>query len=393
MTAPVRTWLLLSACSLMAVLAPCALAAEDLAATLQQRLQAAVSGGTMSGASVLVSSRSKIVAQVSAGTVGAQPQLTLSPDTVLWLASMSKPITATAIMMLREQGRLRLEDPVSRYIPEFGKRAMVRIARAAGDYELVPATRAITIRDLLTHTSGLQSIGVANPAIPEIAPGDTLAGWVAKLADVPLDFQPGSRWAYSNAVGFDVLSRIVEVVSGQPFEIFLQQRILDPLRMRDTGFRGRRIDLAKRVQPIAPQFAHDERLVGATFFSGAAGLFGTLEDYRHFAEMLAAGGVWQGARILRPESVATLSSNHVQTLFHSFNGRNDVAGMGFGYGVAVVLDPVAAGVSVPAGSFGWDGAGGTRFWVSPHEKRVTVLYVPDPKTRAEVESVVNRSVR
>ena len=163
--------------------------------------------------------------------------------------------------------------------------------------------------------------------------------------------------------------------------------------MHDTGFRGRRTDLGARLQPIAAPFAHDERLVGATFFSGAAGLYGTLEDYRHFAEMLAAGGVWHGKRLLRHESVAALGSNQVQALFHSFNGRNDVTGMGFGLGVAIVIDPVAAALSVPAGSFGWDGAGGTRFWVSPHEQRVTVLYVPDPKTRAEVESAVNRSVR
>ncbi len=379
-------------------------------AEIHETITSAVANGTIAGAIVIASRDGKVLVSDAAGVANAQSMTPVKPDSVIWLASMSKPITAVAIMMLVEEGKFTVDEPVSKYIPEFAAPAMVRVLKSgeapsaapgpagppppsagpAPEYNLVPAGRAITIKDVLTHTSGLQTIGIGNTAVPTINPGDSLASWVPKLGVVPLDFQPGSRWAYSNAVGFDVLARIVEVASGQSFDVFLKKRIFDPLAMQSTGFRGQRADLADRMPPIAAPLAKDERLIGATFFSGAAGLYGSLDDYRKFAEMLANSGALHGKRILKRASVETMSSNQVGDLFHTYNDRTNVQGMAFGYAVAIVRDRKASGVDVPNGSFGWDGAGGTRFWVTPKEKRVESIFVPKPVVRSQVETLLDK---
>lgn len=370
---------------------------DALSAQLHNSLQTAVSAGTIPGGSVLVSVHGKVVAQDAVGVVDPQSKLTLSADTVLWWASMSKPLTAAAIMMLVEAGKVKVDDPVSHYIPEFSKIATVRIQQAATlggnggiNYTMVPAETPITVQQLLTHTSGLDVVGMPNPLAPAVNAGDTLATWAPHTVDIPLDWQPGTRWGYSTTVEYDLLARIVEIASGQDFNQFLTARIFAPLGMKNTGFRATRADLAERMPPIPGPLSKDEHVIGKTFFSGSAGLYGTLDDYRKFCEMLANGGTYSGKRLLKATSVAVMGTNQVEGMFHSFNSVHYLPGLGFGYGMAVVLDPEASAVHVPTGSYGWDGFGGTRFWISPKQDRVVVFYLPDAGMRNEIETITEK---
>jgi CubicO group peptidase (beta-lactamase class C family) len=310
-------------------------------------------------------------------------------DAIFGLASISKPITGVAVMMLVEEGKIRLADPVSRFIPEFANLNKVAVPRAgaaesgtpAADtaYDLVPATREITIRDLLTHGSGLMSGGLGARSAGALVqtPDDTLATYIPKLAAVPLDFQPGTLWRYSGTAGFDVLSRVVEVVSGQSFDAFLAERLFEPLDMPDTAFyfgdaREQRLAMnhARTPEGLAPA----PRDLSSTYFAGASGLASTAEDYLQFAEMLRNGGELDGERILGPRTVALITANHTGDMVNGQFGR-PARGMGFGLGMEVVLDPVAAGLAVSTGAFSWQGGTGVGFWVEPEDELVSVFMV------------------
>ena len=228
---------------------------------MREAVQRHVDAGQVSGAVTLVARRGKIAQFESYGVMDLESKKPMPKDGIFRLASMSKPITAVAVMMMVEEGKVRLTDPVSRFIPEFrgakvamprpgaraggaARRSWRRRAAAAGDgaapeFDTVSATRDITIRDLLTHGSGLMSGGLGNSVAPQRGPTDTLATYIPKLGAVPLDFQPGTLWRYSGLAGFDVLSRVVEIASGQSIDQFLKQRLFDPLGMKDTGFFAR----------------------------------------------------------------------------------------------------------------------------------------------------------
>ena len=385
---------------------------------IHETVQREVDNGTIPGAVTFVSRKGHTVFFEAQGFMDPVAKKPMQKDSIYWIASMSKPVTAVAILMLMEEGKLRLSDPASRFIPELKVMNVVRVAKpsvaspssetgagpvngqtaAAISYDLVPAQHEITIRDLITHTSGLVTIGVKNDAVPDIAPTDTLASWIPKLASVPLDFQPGTKWAYSNAVGFDVLSRIVEVASAEPFDQFLKERIFEPLGMKDTGFgtTGPRVGPLLRRTPngflLAPA-ATDPRSVGKGFFSGAAGMYSTAEDYGRFAEMLMNGGERNGKRLLSPNTIELMSANHVGDMFPGM-GNIPMRGIGFGLGVIVVRDAVAADLRVPLGSFGWDGIGTFRFWVSPKEKLVIVMIIPQNggAVHRDIENAVMQSL-
>jgi CubicO group peptidase (beta-lactamase class C family) len=298
---------------------------------------------------------------------------------------MSKPVTGVAVMMLVEQGKIRLNDPVSKFIPEF-KDMKVAVARGSGTpYYTVPAEREITIRDLLTHTSGLGSGGPTAPDAMKLltsrAPGEKLDEFIRKLAALPLDFQPGSQWRYSGLAAFDTLGRVVEVVSGMPYDQYLQRRIFDPLAMKDTSFavppekRPRLITLYRRdANGKLEKHPNQEMLLNAAYFSGAGGLTSTAEDYLQFGQMLLNGGMLNGVRLLSPRTVELMASNHVGDMFNGQLGR-PAKGMGFGLSMAVVQDAVASGYRLSNGSFGWDGAFGTQVWIDPKEKMVSVLMI------------------
>jgi CubicO group peptidase (beta-lactamase class C family) len=273
---------------------------------------------------------------------------------------------------------------VSRFLPEFKDMKVAVSKDDSSEPRLVPAKRAITIRDLLTHTSGLGSGGAGaremNRVMQQRKPNDTLADAIPRLATVPLDFQPGSQWRYSGGAAFDILGRIVEVASGKTFDRFLHERIFEPLGMTDTFFvvpEDRRSRLATQYRRSAQGLEKREipgLFTHKTYFSGAGGLTSTAEDFARFAEMLRQGGQLHGSRLLSPRTVELYGANHVGDLFGGQLGRPP-RGLGFGLGVEVVLDPIQAGWRRSAGSYGWDGAFGTIFWVDSREQMIAVLMI------------------
>jgi len=322
---------------------------------------------------------------------------------------MSKPITGVAIMMLVEEGKIRLSDPVSRFIPEFKGLDKVAVAKpgapppaqgAEASYDLVPASRAITIGDLLKHGSGLVSGGLGASAANRIAPRtpiDTLATYIPKLAAVPLDFQPGTLWRYSGQAGFDALSRVVEVVSGQAFDVFLRQRLLDPLGMKDTGFfpgPGKESRLVTIYQTTPQGLRPGNQTVSNVYFSGAGGMMSTAEDYLQFAQMLLNGGQLNGTRFLGPRTVQLMTSNHTGDMVNGQFGR-PAQGMGFGLSMQVVQDPVAANLRVSKGAYGWAGGTGVSFWVEPAEQIVSIYFIQGGSgggLRQDFENAVYQSI-
>jgi CubicO group peptidase (beta-lactamase class C family) len=352
----------------------------------------------VSGAVTLVARRGKIVEFEAQGLADIESKKPMLKDSIFRLASMSKPLTAVAVMMMVEEGKIRLTDRVSAFIPEF-KTMKVAVAKGTTnpvqmpafgrggppapppEFDLVPAAREITVKDLLTHTSGLMSGGVSGAEQAKLAPrspNDTLANYIPKLAQTPLDFQPGTLWRYSGLYGFDVLARIVEIASGQPYDQFLKQRLFDPLGMKDTGFaptpeRTARLATVYQRTPngLAPA-PNANQLISGTYFSASGGLMSTAEDYLQFAQMLVNGGQMNGKRYLGPRTVELMTANHTGDMVNGQFGR-PARGMGFALGVQVVLDPVAADLRVSPGTYGWAGAYGTNQNMDPKEKMVSII--------------------
>jgi len=313
----------------------------------------------MAGAVTLVARIGRVVHFEAFGQADVETKKPMAKDTLFRMASSTKPVAGVAVMMLVEEGKIRLGDPVSKFIPEF-KDQKVAVEKN-GKVELVATERAVTIRDLLTHTSGLGSGGIRTRQTPpeslRPAGDDTLEKYVARVARVPLDFQPGSRWSYSGLAGIDTLSRVVEVASGQPFDEFLKKRVLTPLGMTDTVFLHEPDEPKDRLASIHwPAGNKIEKIASFLrfpkgYYSGAGGLISKAEDYFRFAQMLANGGALDGKRLLSPRAVELLSANHVGEMFGEQLGRPK--GMGFGLTVEVVVDPVRTGTFRSAGSYGW----------------------------------------
>ena len=360
---------------------------------IHQAVQRHIDAGAISGAVTLVARHGKIVHFQAHGLMDLESKKAMTTDAIFRIASMTKPITGVAVMMMVEEGKIRLSDPVSKYIPEFKdtKVAVPRDSitpRPAGtpggqpDFYLVPAYREITIHDLLTHTSGLMSGGLgARAAGTSIKrPDDTLATYVPRLGSVALDFQPGTQWAYSGAAGPEVLGRIVEIVSDQPYDQFLRTRIFEPLGMKDTFFyppddrRPRMVTLYDKSPKGLPKSANQDGFSSKTFFGAGGGLMSTAEDYLQFAQMLLNGGKLNGHVLLGPRTVQLMASNHVGDMFNGKLGR-PAHGMGYGLLMGVIEDSVASGLRVSTGSFGWDGAYGTQTWIDPAEKMVTIVMI------------------
>jgi CubicO group peptidase (beta-lactamase class C family) len=382
---------------------------------IKEAVQRHIDGGNVPGAVTLVARRGKVVHFEAHGLNDVEARKPMPKDAIFRLASMSKPIAATAVMLMIEEGKVRLNDPVSRFIPEF-KQAMVAVpkgpappaGRGGGrggpppEVDLVP-TRAITVRDLLTHTSGLMSGGPGQQtagAGAQRGPQDTLATYMARLGAVSLDFQPGTLWRYSGLHGFDVLCRIVEVASGMTIDRFMQQRLFDPLGMKDTGFtitaarQPRMAIMYRRVQGAGFERQADQSgLSSPTYFSCSGGMVTTAEDYLQFAQMLVNGGELNGRRYLSPNTIALMASNHTGDLVNGQFGR-PTRGMGFGLGVQVVEDPVAADLRQSKGTFGWAGAYGTNINIDPKEKMVNIILMQTstPQLQRDFENAVMQAI-
>jgi CubicO group peptidase (beta-lactamase class C family) len=354
----------------------------------------------LSGVVTLVARRGRVAHFEAQGLMDIESKKPMPKDGIFRLASMSKPITGAAVMMLIEEGKIRLSDPVSRFIPEFKNLNKVAVPKpgaqpggrggaagaggrggAAPEFDTVSASREITIRDLLTHTSGLLSGGLGNSVANTLAPrtpADTLATYIPRLAAVPLDFQPGTLWRYSGQAGFEVLSRVVEVASGLTFDQFLKQRIFDPLGMKDTGFSptgdgsSRLVTMYRRANGGLERVENQNQNVSSVYFSGAGGIMTTAADYLQFAQMLLNGGQLNGRRFLGPKTVELMTSNHTGEMVNGQFGR-PARGMGFGLSVQMVLDPVAADLRVGPGTFGWAGAYGCNVNIDPKENMVSII--------------------
>jgi CubicO group peptidase (beta-lactamase class C family) len=344
-------------------------------------VQRNIDDGQVVGAVALVARKGRVVYFKALGMMDVEAKKQMHTDAIFRMASSTKPVTGVAIMMLMEEGKVRLTDPVSRFIPEF-KDMKVAVTKAGeSEVQLVPAKRAITIQDLLTHTSGLGSGGAGSKDMGKLTrekkPTDTLADFIPRLAALPLDFQPGTQWRYSGLAGMDTLGRVVEIASGQTYDQFLRQRIFMPLGMKDTFFvlpedrESRRAPVYRRAAKGLEKASMPREWFGKAYFSGAGGLVSSAEDYFRFGQMLLNGGEFYGQRLLSPRTVKLYSSNHVGDMFQGQLGRGQ--GLGFGFGVEVVQDANKAGWRRSNGSYGWDGAFGTTFVVDPKERMVTVL--------------------
>lgn len=355
------------------------ISAERLA-RVSEVVRERIDAGELAGAVTMVSRYGKVVHHEAQGTLDVDSKRPMPLDALFHMASTTKPVTAAAVVMLVEEGKVRLTDPVSRFIPEF-KGPKVAVERD-GKVEIVPARREVQVLDLLTHTSGLLSGGVGQKAFPGDSTfprkGDALEAYVRRIAAAPLDFEPGSKWSYSPFGGIDTLARIVEVASGRPFDAFLRERLFEPIGMRDTCF----YTPSDRESRLASFHARKDGTLKKgdysfgfvePYTSGAAGLVSTAADFHRFGVMLAQGGELDGRRVLSPRGVELLSSNHAGSMFQGSLGRPE--GMGFGFAVEVVVDPARSATFRSAGSYGWDGAFGTQFWVDPKEGIVAVFMV------------------
>jgi CubicO group peptidase (beta-lactamase class C family) len=380
---------------------------------VDQFIERKIAEGEITGGVTLVARNGKIVHLQARGVMDAESKKPMQKDSFFRMASMTKPVAATALLMMVEDGKVRLDDPVAKYLPSF-RNMQVAVARparagAAGapppsgqpaqpSYYTVPAEREITVLDILTHTSGLMSGANSNAGGQAAFSKRHEIGlkWVDNLGtEAALEFQPGTRWAYSPVAGLDVANRIVEIVSKQPFGEFIQQRLFAPLGMKETVYWP---SPAQRERLVTAYTQSDGKLVptrdpdsmsSPVYFSGGGGLMSTAESYARFAMMLANGGELNGVRILSPASVRLMGSRIIPD---TLPGRRP--GEGYGLGVRYINDHAARRTLISDGSFGWSGAYGTHFWVDPSKKLVAILMLQTPgQTRTEeFETAVMQAV-
>jgi CubicO group peptidase (beta-lactamase class C family) len=382
------------------------LSAERLQRVIQM-IDRHIAAGDLAGAVTIVARKGKVVHHSARGVMDLQSKQPMANGSMFRIASMTKPVVGVAIMMLVEEGKVHLNDPIARYIPQFRdmKVAVARPAaggRGAGagapQFYTVPAERAVTVKDLLTHVSGLGSGAMGNSEIQKIArkEGETLADYIPRLGSTALEFQPGSRWTYSPGAGFETLGRVIEVASGMKLDQFFRTRIFDPLGMTDITFWPTEAQWAR----VATVYTRGEKGLTKTvppndtmsrnvYFRGSGGLYSTAEDYIPLGMMLANGGELNGTRLLGRKTVEMFSAVHVPD---SLPGRPQ--GEGYGLSVRVVTDHAARGTMLSNGTFGWSGAQGTHFFVDPKEELVGVLMVQTSiqEVQREFEDLVAQSI-
>ncbi len=354
-------------------------------ARVTQLMQRNIDAGMFSGSVTLIARNGRIAMLTAQGVMDLDSKTPMRTDAVFRIMSMTKPVIAVSLLMLVEEGKVRLTDPVGLFLPAL-RTLTVAVPNTEGYYppspaltpsaplpgRIVAAERPIMIRDLLSHTSGLMSAGASSTYPFAVGAAETLAQALPRLQNIPLDFQPGTRWAYSPQYGFDVLARVVEIASGMPVDRFVEQRIFGPLGMKDTffyreGLPGRRPTLYQSINGALQKVA-DQPFMNGAYFSGGGGLSSTAEDYLRFALMLSNGGELDGVRILSRRSVETMTS-----VFAPDTLAGRLPGEAFGLGVRVISNPAARNTWLSQGSFGWSGAYNTHFFVDPKEKVIGIF--------------------
>lgn len=346
--------------------------------------------GAMAGALTLIARRDQVVHFEAHGLRDLENARPMEPDTVFFIYSMTKPVTAVATLMLHEEGHFLLDDPVSRFIPEFDNAKVFERETDDGSIQVKDLEREITIHHLLTHTSGVTNPRPVGSPVDRLyarermfRPDETLEEKVHRLIQLPLAHQPGRGWTYG--MSHDVLARIIEIVSGQAFDAFLQGRVFGPLGMADTGFwltPGQESRLATAYTPFEGHLRRadlgDVDHTGPrSFLAGSGGLVSTAGDYLRFCRMLLGGGELDGTRLLAPRTVAMMARDHLPAGVHfppavyPFNEL--LPGHTMGLGVAVLEDPALAGWPGSPGSYTWAGAASTLFWIDPAEDLIGLV--------------------
>ena len=374
------------------------------------KVDAAIVGGGLTGcvtAYAFAAAGIKVALFEAVGVRNPETRAPMTKDSIFRIYSMSKPITSVSAMMLFEEGRFSLADPVSKYIPELGGlKVGVEKLDVSGKpaLELVPSQRDMTIHDLFRHTSGLTYGFFGNSLVKKMYveakisddyPSNTEL--VTRLGKMPLAYQPGTTWDYSYST--DVLGRLIEVISRQTLYQYEKERVLDPLGMKDTNFYV--TDKAKQDRIVEP-FANDRSIgvnanfndprVAQAWESGGGGMVGTTMDYARFAQMLLNGGTLDGKRILGPKTVAYMTADHLGASITPGPLYLPGAGFGFGLGFAVRKDAGVSPFIGSVGEFNWGGAGGTYFWVDPKEDLFVVFMMQSPKQRAPYRAVLKEMV-
>jgi len=358
---------------LLLSLATSPLLAADHSSPILAAIKPFIERNDISGAVTLVAQRGGIVSLDTLGLADIKTGEPMKTDTLFWIASMSKPVTGVAILMLQDEGRLNVNDAVEKYLPEFGGQWLVN-EKSDEAMVLKRPARPITLKDLLTHTAGV-------PNVTAPRPHSTLAELVSLISQKPLQFEPGSKWSYSNS-GIDTLGRIVEVVSGQPFDEFLGKRIFKPLGMRSTSFhpsRGLSKRLARSYQKnnqIGTLEQTDVYFVNGDLWDEkrtvrpSGGLFSTAEDMFRFYQMMLNGGVWKGQRLLSEFAAQELTRTQTGDIKTGFT-----EGMSWGLGFQVVKVPQGVTAMLSPGTFGHGGAYATQSWADPKLNSIYILMI------------------
>ena len=383
-------------------------AAEGLA-RIDAYIKNEIAGNKIPGAIMMIQRNGKTAYYRSLGVRDPGTKEPMTANTIFRIYSMSKPITTVAAMMLVEEGKLQLEEPLSKYIPAFAD-VKVGVEKKGEDgkmgLDLVAPKRPISIQDLMRHTSGLTygffGEGLVKKAYVDanIFAGDVdNAEFAERLAKLPLVYQPGTTWDYSQST--DILGRVIEVVSGKSLYQFEKERLLDPLGMKDTAFYV--TDPVKKSL-VAEPFPNDRKIgagaemndprVVRKLESGGGGMVSTIGDYARFTQMLLNGGVLDGKRYLSPKTIAYMGSNHIGPAAGVVPGPYYLPGPGFGFGLGFAVR-TEAGVSPIEGSVGemnWSGAGGTTFWVDPKENMFVVFMAQTVSQRGRIRIALKNLV-
>lgn len=358
-------------------------------AQVDQLLQEYVAANRVPGAIALVMRDGKVLYRKAVGLEDVAGQKALRPDAIFRIASQTKAVTSIGLMLLYDEGKFQLDEPISKYLPAFrAPQVLATFNPKDSTYTAVPAKSEVTIRQLFTHTSGISYpvIGsrearaiYAKAKIPSGigTPAGSLAKSMDALGQLPLMHQPGERFTYGLSV--DVLGRLIEVLSGQPLDQFLRTRLFEPLGMKDTFFylpadKQSRLatlyteDAAKNNVPMRPQggLVPDYPNARGTYFSGGAGLSSSIDDYAAFLQMLLNNGTYRGRRLLKPATVALITQNHI--------GELTQGGNKFGLGFSLTTAQSAKQPGLSPGSYEWGGIFGTTYWVDPKEKLVALIY-------------------
>jgi CubicO group peptidase (beta-lactamase class C family) len=350
-------------------------------------VHAAIDRGEIAGAVTLIARHGKVAHHAAAGLLDVVSGAPMHPDSIFRIYSMTKPVTAVAVMLLFEEGQFLLDDPVARFLPEFAA-TKVFVGGTDAGIDVADLERPITIRHLLLHTSGLPYGNADGSALERLydrkalgRKDEPLDEKVRRIAQLPLAHQPGSGWTYG--LSTDVLGRLVEVLSDQRFDAFLRERIFEPLAMGETGFHVPAADLGRlaavhtpgdqgQLQPdMHPDLAYTEP---PRYFSGGGGLVSTADDYARFCQMLLRGGELDGARVLSRATVALMLADHLPGPFPDRSASLPL-GWSMAFGGATVVDGALTGLPVSRGTYSWSGAASTQFWIDRAEDLFGIILV------------------